>query len=108
MAKTDVVEKEGKIRIERRCKLLYVSDRIILQIIKGFFDYEFLNLPDFSDCLPEDVQVMAVQYDLSRASFTIVIYSSTFDIVADGATIPELEVDVDYRYRIIRLPKDEK
>lgn len=107
MAKVDASKKEKETRIERRCKLLYISDRVILKMIKGLFGYECVHLPDVSECLPEDAQIMSVHFDYSMASFAFVIYSSTFDVVPDGAAIPALKVLVDYKYRTIRLPKDE-
>jgi len=104
-----MAEKEKKeIRIERRYKLIYISDRVILKMIKGLFGYECLNLPDVSECLPDDAQVMSVHFDYERASFAFVVYSTTFDVVPAGAMIPALIVDVDYKYKTIRLPKDEE
>lgn len=107
MAKKDASKKEKETRIERRYKLIYISDRIILKMIKGLFGYGCVHLPDVSECLPEDSQVMSVHFDYSKASFAFVIYSSAFDVVPDGAAIPAIKVDVDYKYRTIRLPKDE-
>jgi hypothetical protein len=108
MAKTESRTQDTENRIERRYKLIFISDRVILQMIKGLFGYECLHLPDVSECLPDDSQIMSVHFDYSMASFAFVVYSSKFDVVPDGAMIPTLKVNVDYKFRTIKLPKDEE
>jgi len=75
-------------------------------MVSGLYKNECVRLPDFSNILPPDAVVLGVQYDFLRGSFLFKIYSNTFEIVRQFAQIPEMNLGINYQYRIIKLPKD--
>ncbi|MGA1979476.1 MAG: hypothetical protein ABSG99_02770 [Sedimentisphaerales bacterium] len=100
-----MIEKD---KLERRFKILYIDQQIILNMVAGLYKHEYVKLPDFSSMLPEDATVLDVRFDFERLSFGFLVYSKTFQIVPQFAIIPAMDSSADFQYKTIKLPKDEK
>ena len=82
--------------LESRFKYLYVSDRLIMQMVEGLYECDCIKLPNFKD-LPEGYAVVAVEYDFSRQGFVFKIYHPSFPIQDIGMRGEIIDSAVDYK-----------
>jgi len=93
---------------ENRYKLLYVPSTLIFMFIRGINkNATNLLIPDFSNILPEDAEVVAVQEDFSRLSFVFKVFSKSFENTPIGEKYPILYAVQEITYKLLKVEKIE-
>jgi len=75
----------------RRLKQIRITAGLLLEWLKHFDE---VKTSAMVNGVPEDAKVEDISCNSTEESFTILIYSETFDIVKAGVTPPILQIDV--------------
>lgn len=87
---------------KRKVKVLYIDKGQVFDIVTTLWTYDKIQLPDYTGLFPKDYKVRDVFYEPSRNAFGFVIFSSTFEPVEPGHSIPVI-ITVEQKNWIISL-----
>jgi len=91
---------------KRRLKIMIVDEQLMLDVILGLSRYDCVAIPEPIDT-PDDLEVVGVQYSISRRAFLFLVRSKTFEPVPIAEEVSMLYPDFTFRKRIIKIPKEE-
>ena len=92
-------------KYERRIKLLYIDADLMVGIVAGLNDSEFVRLPIFKG-LPEGFGVVGVEFDLASLGFLVGIWHKSYPVVEPGCR-PQI-IPSSVEYEVYRVVKDKK
>ncbi len=93
----------GFVPLDRRFKLLNIPSELILFLFKSD-DYIF----KINSKLPSDTKIVNARFDDVRMRFVLILYSESFDDIAENALIPEVSpTDILFRTIEIEQTKEE-
>lgn len=71
-----------------RYRLLYIDKGQVFDSVTTMWEYDMIQLPDYTGLLPKDYEVRDVFYEPSRNAFGFIIASKEFEAVKPGHSIP--------------------
>lgn len=74
-------------KTENRFKVYRIDQTLALLMLQGIAECSVLAWPEQKP-LPEDAEIESIVYDWDTRSFSIRVWSASFDIVPDGEAAP--------------------
>lgn len=83
---------------ERRWKLIYVDEQVMMDVITGMASHhhDCVSLPVFSDS-PSGYSVVSVNYDFGRRAFAVCIFHETYPVLAPGGLLEVVSPRIEMR-----------
>ena len=88
---------------ERRFKRLIISKKYIYNFFVNRCS-EYLFMPVIEG-VPEDVEIVGVDYDFQYDGFSFLLYHESFEIIQQHVCIPNIEIDQEIGFRKSKYKK---
>lgn len=88
---------------ERRYKMLSLGPQFVFNILRSGNANEFMSLR-VTDGLPEDAEIVAIDWSYEKQCWQLVVYSKEYDVVPQGQYIP-VAMDIGVSSKIFKRIK---